>query len=340
MYIDKTKYYLIVSVNGLPKIITFSRNDKPISSFTDISEIDLLTMHYTKEELLKYANVKESDYEKTKIFVMRMKGYKYPKYYDCIYKTEKNILEPLAKERLTRINFNINREKGTKRKSINVNQAEYFDKKMDSILTPICKKKETLEKVISLYQNKQLKEPLLSDHLIELFTSLKQNYLLKTYYGLFKEFTKELKSYKKLRGVYLESLYITKKQERFNTYGLSDLSYPSIIFGYSDAFLITPYNALKDENNTYFTNVVLKTPNIQNELEQMKIIDNIMRGDFQNEKMGVLFREGGIRLILESMDANDIYSSSKEDLLRAGIIDEKTYFAMQEKKAKTSINKV
>ena len=57
-----------------------------------------------------------------------------------------------------------------------------------------------------------------------------------------------------------------------------------------------------------------------------------MRDDFQNKKMGVLFREGGINLILENMDANDIYSSSKEDLLRAGIIDEKTYFAMQDKK--------
>ena len=48
--------------------------------------------------------------------------------------------------------------------------------------------------------------------------------------------------------------------------------------------------------------------------------------------MFVLFREGGINLILENMEANDIYSSSKEDLLRAGIIDEKTYFAMQDKK--------
>ena len=332
MYIDKTKYYLIVSVKGLPKIVSFDRDNEKINEFTDISELDLITMHYTKEELLKYANVKESDYKNTKVFVLRMKGYKYPKYYDCIYKTDTNILKPLAEERLTRINFNLNRKKGTKRKSINVNQAEYFDKKMDSILTPICKKKETLEKVISLYQNKQLKEPLLSDHLIELFISLKQNYLLNTYYGLFKEFTKELKSYKKLRGVYLEGLYLTKKQERFDNYGLNDLSYPSLIFGYNDTFLITPYNALKDENNTHFDDNILKTPSVLNELERVKIIDNIMRDDFQNKKMGVLFREGGINLILENMDANDIYSSSKEDLLRAGIIDEKTYFAMQDKK--------
>mgnify|MGYP004497523029 CR=1 FL=1 len=331
MYIDKTKYYLIVSVKGLPKIVSFDRDNEKINEFTDISELDLITMHYTKEELLKYANVKESDYKNTKVFVLRMKGYKYPKYYDCIYKTDTNILKPLAEERLTRINFNLNRKKGTKRKSINVNQAEYFDKKMDSILTPICKKKETLEKVISLYQNKQLKEPLLSDHLIELFISLKQNYLLNTYYGLFKEFTKELKSYKKLRGVYLEGLYLTKKQERFDNYGLNDLSYPSLIFGYSDSFLITPYNALKDENNSYFNDDVLTTPSVLDELEHIKTIDNIMRGDFQNKKMGYLFREGGRNLILESMDANDIYNSSKEDLLRAGIIDEKTYFDMQDK---------
>ena len=59
-----------------------------------------------------------------------------------------------------------------------------------------------------------------------------------------------------------------------------------------------------------------------------------MRGDFQNKKMGYLFREGGRNLILESMDANDIYNSSKEDLLRAGIIDEKTYFEMQNKSQK------
>ena len=331
MYIDKTKYYLIVSVKGLPKIVSFDRDNEKINKFTDISELDLITMHYTKEELLKYANKKNLDYKNAKVFVLRMKGYKYPKYYDCIYKTDTNILKPLAEERLNRINFNIKKGKDVKRKSINVNQAEYFDKKMDSILTPICKKKETLEKVISLYQNKQLKEPLLSDHLIELFISLKQNYLLNTYYGLFKEFTKELKSYKKLRGVYLEGLYLTKKQERFDNYGLNDLSYPSLIFGYNDSFLITPCNALKDKSNSYFNDDVLTTPSVLNELEQIKTIDNIMRGDFQNKKMGYLFREGGRNLILESMDANDIYNSSKEDLLRAGIIDEKTYFDMQDK---------
>ena len=331
MYIDKTKYYLIVSVKGLPRIVSFDRDNEKINEFTDISELDLITMHYTKEELLKYANVKESDYKNTKVFILRMKGYKYPKYYDCIYKTDTNILKPLAEERLNRINFNITREKDVKRKSINVNQVNDFDKKMDSILSPICRKQGVLKKAILLYQNKCIKDPLLSDHLIELFTSCNENYLLKTYYGLFKEFTKELKSYKKLRGVYLEGLYLTKKQERFDNYGLNDLSYPSLIFGYNDSFLITPYNALKDENNTHFDDNILKTPSVLNELERVKIIDNIMRDDFQNKKMGVLFREGGINLILENMDANDIYSSSKEDLLRAGIIDEKTYFAMQDK---------
>ncbi len=331
MYIDKTKYYLIVSVKGLPKIVSFDRDNEKINEFTDISELDLITMHYTKEELLKYANVKESDYKNTKVFVLRMKGYKYPKYYDCIYKTDTNILKPLAEERLNRINFNITREKDVKRKSINVNQVKDFDKKMDSILSPICRKQDVLKKAILLYQNKCIKDPLLSDHLIELFTSCNENYLLKTYYGLFKEFTKELKSYKKLRGVYLEGLYLTEKQERFDNYGLNNLSYPSIIFGYSDAFLITPYNALKDESNSYFNDVVLTTPSVLDELEHVKTIDNIMRGDFQNKKMGYLFREGGRNLILESMDANDIYNSSKEDLLRAGIIDEKTYFDMQDK---------
>ncbi len=331
MYIDKTKYYLIVSVKGLPRIVSFDRDNEKINEFTDISELDLITMHYTKEELLKYANVKESDYKNTKVFVLRMKGYKYPKYYDCIYKTDTNILKPLAEERLNRINFNITREKDVKRKSINVNQAKDFDKKMDSILSPICRKQDVLKKAILLYQNKQIKDPLLSDHLIELFISCNENYLLKTYYGLFKEFTKELKSYKKLRGVYLEGLYLADKQERFDNYGLNNLSYPSIIFGYGDAFLITPYNALQDECNSYFNDVVLKTPSVLNELERVKTIDNIMRGDFQNEKIGYLFREGGRNLILESMDANDIYNSSKEDLLRAGIIDEKTYFILQDK---------
>ena len=335
MYIDKTKYYLIVSVKGLPRIVSFDRDNEKINEFTDISELDLITMHYTKEELLKYANVKESDYKNTKVFILRMKGYKYPKYYDCIYKTDTNILKPLAEERLNRINFNITRENGVKRKSINVNQVKDFDKITDSILSPICRKHDVLKKAILLYQNKRIKDPLLSDHLIELFISYNENYLLEKYYGttgLFKEFTKELKSYKKLRGVYLEGLYLTKKQERFDNYGLNDLSYPSLIFGYSDSFLITPYNALKDENNTHFDDTILKMPGLKSELEQMKIIDNIMRDDFQNKKMGVLFREGGINLILENMDANDIYSSSKEDLLRAGIIDEKTYFAMQDKK--------
>lgn len=331
MYIDKTKYYLIVSVKGLPRIVSFDRDNEKINKFTDISELDLITMHYTKEELLKYANVKESDYKNAKVFVLRMKGYKYPKYYDCIYKTDINILKPLAEERLNRINFNITRGKDVKRKSINVNQAKDFNKKMDAILSPICRKQDVLKKAILLYQNKRIKDPLLSDHLVELFISCNENYLLKTYYGLFKEFTKELKSYKKLRGVYLEGLYLTEKQERFDNYGLNNLSYPSIIFGYGDAFLITPYNALQDEGNSYFNDVVLKTPSVLNELEHVKTIDNIMRGDFQNKKMGYLFREGGRNLILESMDANDIYNSSKEDLLRAGIIDEKTYFALQDK---------
>lgn len=331
MYIDKTKYYLIVSVKGLPRIVSFDRDNEKINEFTDISELDLITMHYTKEELLKYANVKESDYKNTKVFVLRMKGYKYPKYYDCIYKTDTNILKPLAEERLNRINFNITRGKDVKRKSINVNQAKDFDKKMDSILSPICRKKDILKKAILLYQNKWIRDPLLSDHLIELFISCNENYLLKTYYGLFKEFTKELKSYKKLRGVYLEGLYLTEKQERFDNYGLNNLSYPSLIFGYGDAFLITPYNALQDKGNSYFNDEFLKNPSVLNELERVKTIDNIMRGDFQNKKMGYLFREGGRNLILESMDANDIYNSSKEDLLRAGIIDEKAYFALQDK---------
>ena len=66
-------------------------------------------------------------------------------------------------------------------------------------------------------------------------------------------------------------------------------------------------------------------PALSQDLYLYAQIDKIKREPFQNKELERWYFSGGTPAILENMDANDIYSRSMEDLLRASIISEQDY---------------
>ena len=125
---------------------------------------------------------------------------------------------------------------------------------------------------------------------------------------------------------FYHSLQRQKPSERYNAL------YSSDVFSYTDGFYLQKYNADNDPNKTFFWDYMDSDFQLLDELKAISILEKVKREPFQNKELEKWFLIGGREAIMNHMGADEIYSCSMEDLVRAGIISDKDYLEYLYKK--------
>ncbi len=333
----KTNYFLIINIRGKATAIYLDNDPRP---YVDISEIDLQTMNYSREEIIEFAQQKISDLQKLPpdklnlcdIYVLRVREDKkhkfYFKFYECIYKTSGISIAECAEERLNRIKYNLERQKGKPKVSIDVSSSPHFRHLVKTLLDGIIGDSKFLYSIIR-------RKSFLNDHFMDILRELSKpyNYHNMNYYNyVYPELQKELKSYKQLRGLFLEYKYFYKSLKRPEALDRYSSLYSSDVFSYNDYFYITKYNADNDPRKTFLWDHIDSNFPLLDDLKTISILEKVKREPFQNKELEKWYYFGGIEAIFMNMDTNEIYSCSKEDLLRAGIISDNEYLEYLYKK--------
>ncbi|HIQ94184.1 TPA: hypothetical protein IAB29_03500 [Candidatus Ventrenecus stercoripullorum] len=333
----ETNYFLIINIKGKATAIYLDNNPRP---YVDISEIDLQTMQYSREEIIEFARQKISDLQKLPpeklnlcdIYVLRVREDKkhkfHLKFYECIYKTSGISIEECAEERLNRIQYNLGRQQDEAKVSIDISASPHFHRLVKTLLDGLIGDSKFLYSII-------MRKSFLNDHFMDILRELSKphNYHNMNYYNyVYPELQKELKSYKQLRGLFLEykyfyhSLQRQKPSERYNAL------YSSDVFSYTDGFYLQKYNADNDPNKTFFWDQMDSNFQLLDDLKAISILEKVKREPFQNKELEKWYYFGGIEAIFMNMDTNEIYPCSKEDLVRAGIISNNDYLQYLYKK--------
>ena len=332
----KSKYFLVVNSHKKADVLFLNNVHTP---YADISDIDLLTMNMKREEILKATKI---DFEKAQdcdIYITRVReksNHTFElKFYECIFKTSGVSINELAKERHMRVHYNLSRKKGEAKKSIDVGDSPEFQHVSKILLDGLLGNSNFLYSIIQ-------RKSFLNEHFMNLLRelSLPSNYNSMNYYNyIYPELLKELKAYKQIRGLFLEYKYFKKQLQREKKTNRFHSLYSSRIFDYSDFFYITWDNANRDPQKHFFTEHLTQYPALSQDLQLYAKIDKIKREPFQNKELEHWYFSGGTTAILENMDANDIYSCSMEDLLRASIISEQDYLDYLRAKQKQETRK-
>ncbi|HIR75084.1 TPA: hypothetical protein IAB95_06270 [Candidatus Ventrenecus avicola] len=332
----KSKYFLVVNYHKKADTLFLDDVHTP---YADISDIDLLTMNMTREEVLESAKIDAEKAQDCDIYITRVReraNHTYElKFYECIFKSPGISISDLALERHNRVYHNLFKEKGEAKQSIEVKDALEFERIAHFLLDGLLGNSTFLYSIIQ-------RKSFLNDHFMNLLRelSLPSNYNSMNYYNyIYPQLLNELKSYKQIRGLFLEYKYFKKQLQREKKTNRFHSLYSSRIFDYSDFFYITWDNANHDPQKHFFTEHLTQYPTLSQDLQLYAKIDKIKREPFQNKELEHWYFSGGTTAILENMDANDIYSCSMEDLLRASIISEQDYLDYLRAKQKQETRK-
>ncbi len=294
------KYCLFYEYGGEAKVFSF-----PNYEGMDITEIDLFTLSYSKEAFLKkfFTNQKIDDIFIGRITDTPKNGIKM-RYYECCFQESEKLAEYLkiiAMERLKKVK--------TKDRHVSIKldpNSPYF-KEFTKILfhnmTSDYDKKNAFVKKLS---NMNLKECV-----------LKANKAYEFPYYL-ERFQKSLTSYKELRMVYFNYFDVIYDRDR-DMLGKNSVrlnyDYPSDLFGYFYTFPMKLYEIEKLEKDDI--------PTLYKEKYQK--IEQIKKLPFDSREIEKYYEIGGVEYVFFHMDTNQLYESSKEDLLRLGIISAEEY---------------
>ncbi len=299
-----TKYYLLYDDNNYLKFI-----DNTL--YIDISEIDLKTITYTKEEFIKEILKKQNiNLINKTIVIAKITLNKEKDYYNV------NLYNPIFQ------NNNINENRLVKIKKVILNRLEKINKneKIKLLDDDMTYKSLIVNMVDEILSNKNLKEHMIETNSL-INKKIKDDIKHEDYnYNLFLSFiNKKLRSYFEFRNFLLE--FINYYRQDLKQYFLTSENYllPSEVFGYHSSFFISNYNASLDMEKLLDDKI--------HEEESLKYqkIAKIKMSPFDNEEIGTLFRKYGLSYVMEYFDGNYIFSLSKEDLLRLGIISEEEY---------------
>jgi len=288
-------YYLIYNDGGIGKIFPLAKE-----SFKDITEIDLITMNYSKEEFLKLI----PSFNVSDIFIARKRKQDlkiYEVFFKPMIKTNpllaekiKNHLTLCAQNRLKKINelaSNISLDK-------NESYLEITSMVLNSIW--LDSREQLFISRANAIINANVKKE------IESVSKESQKYRKLIY------LQNLLTSYKVLRGLVIEHLnYISG--ERKNLKENSSNRARLFLDNYSKYISKKESVQEKKENSTPLT------------MQEHELIKRIMNEEFDNKEIGEYLFCYGIKWIMENIDANDIYSLSDKDLLRLGIYSPQTY---------------
>ena len=128
-----------------------------------------------------------------------------------------------------------------------------------------------------------------------------------------------LKNYMDFRNFLLEFINYYRKDLKQEFSIAENYLFPSEVFNYDYSFFIGPYDASLD----IYKNIDEKY--LEEDLAITSKLIEIKKSAFDDEEIGYVFKKYGISEVMNSFEANRIYSATLEDLLRLGIISDKDY---------------
>ena len=298
-----TKYCLLYEDKAYLKFI----DDKPII-YDDISQIDLETINYSKEEYLKiHPQLKDKMIVIAKVTLNKEKDYYNVNFYNPLFQTEnkfgENKLIKIKKIILDRI------AKVTKkaRKKLLDN-----DDNFKIVINDLCLN------IISFDEFKFFITENCQDVNLKVREELlKINKVTDNFH--FYNICSYLTSYMEFRKLLLEYFNYYRRDLVNNFMESENYLFPSILFDYQMPFYLSPYDASQDMNKE----LDMKATE-EEEYRFSKLLD-IKKRPFDDEEIGFVFKNLGIAGVMGKFDADRIYTSTKEDLLRLGIISIEDY---------------
>lgn len=337
-----SKYYLI-AVDGLigrvlkiPNITEENEN-----FFKDISVLDLVSMDQSKEEFIKSISLYNKGVSlnnDTDLFVLRIANstenfvtlHTYELIFDYplperLTSLKNKLYLGLKREALERLS----KVKNPKSRTISLKKDADFKNYARVIIRNITSNSNAFKTYFNLETCACL-DPQILKQLID-YKEFKEDSILT-----------ELQSYKKLRGLTSEYLsYLNKTpfdknkiKRRINYY------YPRTIFGFRGSEGIMTINDARRDFKERALHTKLMSPKEREAFitfEKLSQIKQIKLQPFDNPKLERVYysvpnsEEDGLDAVMEQMDANDIYSSSPEDLLRIGYYSIEQYLEIKKK---------
>ncbi len=300
-----TKYYLLYDDNNYLRFI-----DNKI--YSDISEIDLKTIMYNKEDFIKEILEKHNiNLINKNIIIAKITLNKEKDYYNV------SLYNPIFQ-----YNPNINENRLIKIKKIMLNRLEKVTKKekiklLDEDMTFKSLIVNMVEEILS---NNNLKDHMINDNS---FVNKKIKDDIKNedrnYSILLSFIIKKLKSYYEFRNFLLEFIDFYRQDLKQKLFLAENYLLPSEVFDYQYSFFISNADASMDIDKK-----------IDQEIEDNKVlkyqkIAKIKMSPFDDEEIGIIYKIEGLPGVMKQFDGNRIYSLTKKDLLRLGIISEDEY---------------
>ena len=327
---------LIGKVLKLPNITEENEN-----FFKDISMLDLVSMDQSKEEFIKSISLYNEGISlnnDTDLFVLRIANstenfvtlhtyeliFEYP-LPERLTSLKNKLYLGLKREALERLS----KVKNPKSRTISLKKDADFKNYTRVIIRNITSNSNAFKVHFNLETCACL-DPQILKQLID-YKEFKEDSILT-----------ELQSYKKLRGLTLEYLsYLNKTpfeknkiKRRINYY------YPRTIFGFRDSEGIMTINDARRDFKENALHAKLMSPKESADFitfEKLSQIKQIKLQPFDNPNLERVYysvpnsEEDGLDAVMEQMDANDIYSSSPEDLLRIGYYSIEQYLEIKKK---------
>lgn len=303
------KFYLLYEDEG--KLKFYNKQD---TVFNDISEIDLLTIDYSKEGFIKMLNDEyQINIANNNILIAKVTLNKESKSYNIsLYNPLFQPSQRINRDKLLKIKYvMLNRLD----KIINHEKIKLIDdsSKFHSLINSLC---------LEILNDKNLKMDMAESKLSSLNLKIKEE--LVALYGSDYNFHVAniwtmLRSYMDFRNFLLEYINSNCKDLKQDFTIAENYLFPSEIFDYEYSFYIGPYEASLDNNKMIDENYLTE------ELDTFSKLQEIKRRPFDDEAIGQVFKKYGISEVMNNFEANRIYSSTLEDLLRLGIISDNEY---------------
>ena len=274
--------------------------------YQDITEIDLYTLQYTKEEFLKkYLPGKQIK----DLFIGRLtKNQEYHfSYYECFFiDSKKSHTSMKATEYMK--NFALERLRKTKelgKIELNTENPKFIE-----YLTYLIKQITSNQSfMFSFIHNDNLKDQKLKEYIL----NYNENKSIFSYIAY------HLKGYKQLRFFSLQYLNILNeiKENQFEKNYVRDCySYQSSIFDFTRDFPITISEASMIQSKDFYPKYLK---------ERNDTVKEIKNSAFDSEEIEYFYQMGGVEYVLNNMDTNRLYNSTEEDLLRLGLLSPEDY---------------
>lgn len=303
MMAERKYYILYLDESGMVKPLG--------NAYPDITDIDLITLGTTKESFLQkfLPNQKIEDLfigrlthnQKTNVYDFH--------FYECFF----------AREHSSRTNEKI--QESMKRFALERQQKIKSPNKIELDSNASAFQEYTNFLIEQITSNRDILMRFTNDiHITN--PNLKKIFLQyrKDNYSLRSLIWKHLKQYKELRMVsFVYSSYLNheKLDCEKNNHQRENYEYSSLLFDFYYEFPIYYHEASEILEKDFL-------PLSYQKRNQM--VQKLKQEPFDSQELNELYQIGGIPYILEHMDTNELYSSSKEDLLRLGLMNEEDYW--------------